>query len=238
MKKSLSVALIIIVLVFGVACFSSAAVITFTGGTAYLSNGTSVVTTDTGLWNSTVDYYIEGDMRVDFIGGYGTIGDYYNNSPNGGVGGWNDSVIHAHDFAGITIKFSKVDNSKFDLTYVDMASNTSVGGDLATGLEKSYISNDIGYDLLLAPSDWGVNYTFFGAPGDGVVRNWMDANFLGITYFTIWSDNAYCFGMDNFYIDEEPPPPPAVSEPATMLVLWAGLLGLAGASRKRLLKGK
>ena len=231
MKRLVPIAVTVFFLVFGVAGFSSAAVITFSGGTAYLNNGTSVVTTDTGLWDSSVLYYIEGDMRVDFIGGYGTIGDYYNNSPSGGIGGWNDSVIHAHDFSDITIRFSRVDNNAFDLTYVDMTSNTEIGGGQATGNERSYISNDKGYDLLLAPSDWGVNYDFTGAIGDGVIRNWMDANFLGITYFDIWSENAFCFGMDNFFIDEEPPPQP-VPEPATLLLLGSGLLGLVGLGRK------
>lgn len=210
---------------------ANAVVIDFTGGTAYLNDGTAVTTTDTALYNGIVDYYIEDGILVDFVGGYGTIGDYYNNSSAGGIGGYGNSVIHAHPFTSIDIVFTKLDGSTFDLTYVDMTSNSEVGGDLATGNERSFLTNDIGYSLMLAPSDWGVDYTFYGSVGDGVVRNWMDAHFLNIASFTISSENAYCFGMDNFYIDEAPPVP--TPEPMSIALLGTGLFGLIGISRRK-----
>lgn len=231
MKRKIGVILTGIFLLSCICVSVNASIIDFTGGTAYLTDGTSVVTTNTDLYNSEVDYYIEDGMRIDFVGGAGTIGDYYNNSSLGGIGGYGDSVIHAHPFSSIDIVFTKVDGSSFDLNYVDMTSNTDTGGDLASGNELSYITTNNGYSLLLAPSDWGINWTFYGDAGDGVVRNWLDSNFDGITSFTISSDNAYCFGMDNFYIDEEPPPP--VPEPTTVLLLGLGLLGFAGVSRKK-----
>lgn len=233
MKSKISFFIAVSFLFFS-ADFANALIIDFSGGTAYLSDGTSVTTTDTGLWNSRVNYYEEQGMRIDFIGGFGTIGDYYNNSPSGGIGGYGNSVIHAHPFYNIDIVFTKIDGSAFDLTYVDMTSNTLTGGDLASGTEDSYITTNNGYSLKLAPSDWGISYTYYGDVGDGIVRNWMDTNFAGITSFSISSTNAYCFGMDNFYIDQAPPP--QVPEPGTIALLGTGLLGLAGAFRKKFKK--
>ena len=233
MKKSFMVFLSMLFIILGITAFSNAAVIDFTGGTAYLSDGTSVTTTNTGLWNSVVDYYIEDGMMIDFVGGYGTIGDYYNDSIFGGIGGYGDSVIHAHPFDQFDIVFSKLDGSDFDLTYVDMTSNTDTGGGLASGDERSFITTDLGHELMLAPSDWGINYTFYADVGDGIVRNWMDSNFLGINSFTISSENAYCFGMDNFFIDQ---PPPSIPEPATLILFGTGLLGIAGLGRKKFFK--
>jgi len=208
---------------------SSAAVIDFAGGTAYLTDGSIVTTTNTGLWDDVVDYYIEDGIRVDFVGGAGTIGDYYNNSPNGGIGGYGNSVIHAHPINTMSIVFSKVDGTAFDLNYVDLTSNTIDGGGPSNGAEESYITTSGGYSLLLESSDWGIDYDFSGNDGDGIVRNWMDHNFDGITSFTITSTNAFCFGMDNFYIDEVAPVP----VPAAVWLFGSGMLGLFGVSKRK-----
>lgn len=209
---------------------SFGAIIDFAGGTAYLFDGTSVVTDNTGLWNSIVDYYEEDGMRVDFVGGYGTIGDYYSTGfGTGGGPAYENSVIHAHPFTDIDIVFSKIDGTPFDLTYVDMTSNTDYGGGGASGNELSYITTG-GYSMLLPSSDWGLDYTYFGDPGDGIKRLWLDANFKGITSFTLSSLNAYCFGMDNFYIDQEAPPP--IPAPAAIMLGMMGT-GLVGWLRRR-----
>jgi hypothetical protein len=211
----------VLLMVVGAAGTAFGEIIDFAGGTAYLSNNTTVTTTDTGIWNAQVVSYVEDGMKVEFRGGYGTIGDYYQwytglGTPN--------SVIHAHPFYNIDIVFTKVDGSAFDLNYVDMTSNTTVGGGAATGTEVSYITASNGYSMLLPSSDWGIDYLSTGDPGDGIQRLWLDSHFDGITSFTLSSTNAYCFGMDNFYINEPAPPNPNVPLPGAALL---GVIGLS-----------
>ncbi len=222
----------------GFTCTADAAIIDFNGGTATLSDGTSVTVTDTGPVYSNVDFYVEDGIMIDFIGGVGYIGDYYGGffRPDGSA--LDNSVIHAHwDGAaetGLTaIRFTKVDGSTLDLNYVDLTSNTQVGGGAATGGEMSYITPfGGGSPMLLPSSDWGIEFLSTGAPGDGIERLYLSSAFDGILGFDVTSLNAFCFGLDNFYIDEEPPPPPPtnVPEPSTLMLLLAGF-GLLGVHR-------
>jgi len=226
MKKTFLTCMLSFLMVIGAGGLASAAIIDFAGGTATLWNGTTVTTTDNVTYYD-VAYYEEDGFRVDFVGGYGIIGNYYQYYTGVGT---NNAVIHAHPFSAIDIVFTKLDGTAFDLNYVDMTSNTIVGGGASDGTEKSYITTSGGYSLLLEPNDWGIEVLSDGStPSDGIKRMWLDSNFDGIASFTLSSENAYCFGMDNFYIDE---PPPSVPEPATMLLLGTGLLGLAGLRRK------
>ena len=227
--------LLSLLLVFVAAATAQAGVITFTGGTAYLSGGGTATPNNSGIWQDSVDYYVEGGMKYDFINFYGTIGNYYAiGSRPAGVPAPANDVVHAHwgNGTNTSMVISKVDGTAFDLNYVDITSNTTVGGDQATGLELSYITNNSGHSMLLPSSDWGFDYDYYGNVGDGVARLWLDSNFDGVTSVTLTSLNAYCFGMDNFYIDVEAPP--QVPEPASLLLLGTGLVGLAHRiSRKR-----
>lgn len=208
-----------------------ATVIDFTGGTATLFNGSTVVTDTIGLWTDQVVSYEEDGFVFTFVGGYGTIGNYYaiGQRPDGTT--LNNDVVHAHWASLASMTITAVDGSSFDLNYIDLASNTVVGGGQASGGELSYIANDAGYSMLLPSSDWGFDWDYFGQPGDGVARLYLDSNFDDVFSVTFTSMNAFCFGMDNFYINEPAPPP--IPEPSTIALLGIGLLGL-GLSRRRM----
>ena len=200
-------------------------VIDFVGGTARLSGGTDVVVTLGALYQD-VDYYVQNGIRIDFVGGYGTIGNYYAiGSRPANAPPVLDNVIHAHWGEGISqILFSKVDGSTLDLNYMDLTSNTVVGGGQADGSELSFVSSVFGVTKL-ASSDWGFAYDFYGNVGDGVARVYLDSKFDGITSFSVTSQNAYCFGLDNFYIDEAPPTNDVPDGGSTLCFLGVALAG-------------
>lgn len=77
---------------------------------------------------------------------------------------------------------------------------------------------------MLPSSDRGLDYDFYGVAGDGVARTYLDSRFDGITSFSVTSQNAYCFGLDNFYIDEAPPPD-VPDGGSTMCLLGVALAG-------------
>lgn len=233
MRKKYLAGLVMVTFILGASGPSSGVVIDFAGGTATLSNATTVTTTNTGLWTN-VDWYVENGIKVDFMltgaQGLGIIGDYY--SGGFGTGGgppYQNSILHAHWGAVNSIVFTKVSGLTFDLNYVDITSNTIIPGGQQTGNELSYITTSGGYSMLLPSSDWGFAYDNFGAIGDGVSRLWFGSNFDNITSFTVTSQNAYCFGMDNFYIDE---PPPIIPAPGAILLGSIGV-GLVGWLRRR-----
>jgi hypothetical protein len=194
---------------------SMGAIIDFTGGTATLSDSSTVVPNNSGVWGN-VDYYVENGFKVDFIGGYGIIGDYYSG---------NNDVIHGHwstgPFGSLTsIKVTKTDSSTFDLNYFILTSNTDTGGGADSGSEQTWINASNGYSQLLPTDDWG-----FAGTNPQI---WLGSNFDNISWFSFTVSNVVdCFGMDNFYIDE---PAPAIPVPSSILL---ASIGVAGVTRLR-----
>jgi len=202
---------------------NQAVVITFTGGTVYRLDATTETSDDSTSWDN-VDYYEEGGFRLDFVSNttaFSThVGNYY---------GAGNAVIHAHwetgDYGEVTlITATKIGGGTFDLNYFILTSNTDFGGSTASGLEEAYIKNDGGNDIKLPSEDWGFPAT----------QIFLPPSYDGITEFSFYVKNKVdCFGMDEFYIDEEPPPPPPVPDAGSAaLLLGLGATALAGLKRR------
>lgn len=208
MKKKYFIGVLLALMVAVFATNASAVVIDFAGGDATLTDG-STHYTDNSSYFSDVVSYVEDGVLVEFIGlaaSWGSfIGNYYGPDNTGA----NNAVIHTHWINLQAVKFSMLDGSPFDLNYMDITTNTvatSGPAGTADGTEDSWITASNGAAVKMASSDWGWQ--------DGMERVWFPPEFDGITSFTVTSTNAYCFGLDNFYINEPPPPP---EEPDTDL---------------------
>ncbi len=219
MKKYLVVALVMFTFLLGTTNVSFGLLIDFTSGAAYLGNGSTVTTNNTDLWWD-VDYYVEDGVKFDFIGANEYVGNYY---------GSGNSVIHGHFGSGLTeILVTKIDNSAFDLNYLEITTNGTWGIP-----SQATITASNGTTELLPYSEWGGEGPSIGGGDNSNVMHWLSAGFDAITSFSITMGD-FCFGMDNFFIDEEPPSNPnAVPEPGTILLLGVGMLGLFGLKRKK-----
>ncbi|MGI5308232.1 PEP-CTERM sorting domain-containing protein [Rheinheimera sp. WS51] len=213
--------------------FSNAAIIDFSGGTAYLGNGGTCAVSDSASCNN-VDYYEEDGFIFDFIGSHEFIGDYY---------GASNAVVHAHWSNALSaMEIKKIGGGFFDLNYFILTSNTSVGGGWATGDEETYVEAWSGgvmlERMLLTPDTWGfVGINNVGSPLQTDPQIFLSANFDAVdtVRFTSASTvhgqpghvhDAFCFGMDMFYIDQAAPIAEGVPAPATLALFGLGLMGL------------
>jgi hypothetical protein len=200
-----------IALALGISATASAVQIDFTDGTATLQT------------NGQVDYYEEDGFKLDFIGDGGFISDYY---------GTGNDVIHAHWLNGCCgslnqIKVTKNDATVFDLNYFVLTSNTDIGGGPANGTEQTFIHASVdgitsSFSMLLPSENWGFPATqvFLGNQFDNISAFWFTSN-----------TTVDCFGMDNFFIDEEVII--KVPEPAPLSLLLVSLIALVTLRRKK-----
>ena len=207
---------------------ANADLITFTGGQVTLNDGSTVVTNNSTSYQD-VKHYEESGFRLSFEGatGFGSnIGDYY---------GQTNDVIHGHWTTGgignlNMIKVTKIDGTAFDLNYFSLTSNTITGGGLADGSEQAFIhaSNDgvnSSFSQLLPSEDWGfpASAVSLGAKFDNILAFWFVAG-----------TDIDCFGMDNFYINEEAPVTPSSVPVPAAFPLMASALGLGAFGRRKL----
>ena len=174
-----------------------AAVVTFTGGTATLASGGTVVTDTLQNLNS-VDFYTENGFVFDYIGGTGgSIGAYY---------GQNNDVIHAHWGVGemTSIEIRKDGGGTFEFNYFVLTSNTLTPGGAPTGAEDVHVQawfngSMVGSDVILPSEQWGFPAVdvFFGTDFDNVDKVVITSSHTSFS----------CFGMDEFYIDQAAPVP-------------------------------
>ncbi len=228
---------------FVLCCFCKAAIVTFTGGTADLESGGTIITTTTSQ-NYGVISYQEQSVILEYVSptedwSFQTVGDYYD------VG---NDVIHGHWTAISAIEISLQNNNPFDLQYFQITSNTSVGGQPATNEEnigiQGYLNGSSVTEIYALPSvDWGAASTrdvFLPSSFNNVDKvvifdRGVSGTHTGNSSCPECGNSGFCFGMDNFVFDEAVPNSlvqgngttlPVVPEANSLLFLTVALLPL------------
>ena len=223
------------------ASIAKAAIVTFTGGTATLESGDTIIT-DTTSQNSGVISYQEESIILEYSSptqdwSFQTVGDYY---------GTGNDVIHGHWDNISTIEISRENNIAFDLQYFQITSNTSIGGGPATNEEnigiQGFLNGSSVTEIYGLPSvNWGVESikdVFLPSSFDNVDKvvifdRGVSGTHTGGPDCPECGNSAFCFGMDNFVFDEVVPDflvqgngsaLPVVPEASTLILLTFGSL--------------
>lgn len=177
------------------------------------------------MWTSTLRTVLSSTISIINGSGFSSnVGNYY------GIG---NDVIHGHWGLGISsIDIYKEGGGTFDLNYFVLVDNTATGGGPATGAESVTIQGFLngvatGSAFLLPPENWG-----FPA-----VNVFLDSSFDVVDRIKIIGSQSFCFGMDEFYINQAAPVPdpstPSIPEPSAVSLLGIGLTGLLAFGRIR-----
>lgn len=220
---------------------AQAVAIDFTGGTATLNDGSTGVTNNNLVFQDVASFEDQG-FKMEFVFAStptafaSIVGDYYSTG---------NDVIHFHwddgRFGEVTeLRISRVDGALFDLGGFRVSTNTSNGGSVSTGTERTWVNSSKANEIfLVAPDNWGLG----SGPDPLITIDPANTLLNDIAWFSFTNDaqsTAVGLGLDNFFLDEagdpggtDPTDPGEVPAPATPFLFGLGLAAVGWSRRKK-----